>query len=116
MTYNNFTKVVHAGVRNLIQYRGDYDSIFQTSTYVQSGSHGVHKVGIILVPETRLEMLWKESFAAPRGAKYGLPFSSRSCCGAGDHSNIEPGDEVIVCDDVYGGTGRLFAHFSLSTT
>jgi cystathionine beta-lyase/cystathionine gamma-synthase len=81
--------------------------IYQTSTYVQPrlGEHKGYEYSRTGNPtRTALE----ECIASLEGGKYGLAFAS----GMGAETTImylfKPGDHVLVSNDVYGGTYRLF--------
>ena len=101
------TLAVHAGVKPDPSTGAIMTPIFATSTYVQSspGKHRGYEYSRTLNP-TR-EVL-EASLAALEGGGFGLATSSG--CTAADivlHL-LNSGDEVICCDDVYGGTSRLF--------
>ncbi len=51
----------------------------------------------------------EEKLASLEKAKYGLAFASGLAAETAIiHSFIKPGDHIIACDDLYGGTKRLF--------
>lgn len=81
--------------------------IYQTSTYVQQ-SPGVHKGFEYARSRNPTRDALEANLAALEGAKYGLAFSSG--CGAMTTLMLlfNAGDHFVVCDDVYGGTFRLF--------
>ena len=81
--------------------------IYQTSTYVQK-SPGEHLGWDYSRAGNPTRDSLEEAFAKLEGAKHGLAFSSGLAAEQAIIQTLEPGDEVIVCDDVYGGTGRLF--------
>lgn len=81
--------------------------IYQTSTFVQSAP-GEHKGWDYSRAGNPTRDALEESFAALEGAKYGLAFSSGLAAEQAIIQILEPGSRIIVCDDVYGGTGRLF--------
>lgn len=107
MRSSDFTKVVHAGEHGDPRTGAVMTPIFQTSTYTQS-EPGVHKGWDYSRAGNPTRDGVEEAFAALEGAKYGMAFSSGLAAEQAIIQVLNPGDEVIVCDDVYGGTGRLF--------
>jgi cystathionine gamma-lyase len=103
----DFTKVVHAGVEPDPRTGAIMTPIFQTSTYVQSAPNE-HKGWDYSRAGNPTRDALEEAFAALEGAKYGLAFSSGLAAEQAIIQILNPGDHVLVCDDVYGGTGRLF--------
>jgi cystathionine beta-lyase/cystathionine gamma-synthase len=81
--------------------------IYQTSTFVQEalGQHKGYEYGRTGNP-TRAAL--ETCLAALEGAQYGLAFAT----GMGAETTLmytfKPGDHLIVANDVYGGTYRLF--------
>ncbi|MGI8589026.1 MAG: cystathionine gamma-synthase [Chloroflexia bacterium] len=81
--------------------------IYQTSTYVQDalGQHKGYEYGRTGNP-TRAAL--ENCLAALEGATHGLAFST----GMGAESTLmctfKPGDHLLVANDVYGGTYRIF--------
>lgn len=104
---HDFTKVVHAGEHPDERTGAIMTPIFQTSTFVQS-EPGVHKGWDYSRAGNPTRDALEEAFAILEGAKYGLAFSSGLAAEQAIIQILNPGDEVLVCDDVYGGTGRLF--------
>jgi len=51
----------------------------------------------------------EQCIAALEGGKHGLAFASGSAAGAAVLQTLKPGDHVVACDDVYGGTYRQLA-------
>lgn len=105
--HRDYTKVVHAGVEPEPMTGAVMTPIFQTSTFVQQAP-GEHKGWDYSRAGNPTRDALERSFAALESAKYGLAFSSGLAAEQAIIQILEPGDEVIVCDDVYGGTGRLF--------
>ena len=104
---SDYTKVVHAGVKPDKETGAIMTPIYQTSTYVQS-EPGIHQGWDYSRAGNPTRDALEASFAALEGAKYGLAFSSGLAAEQAIIQTLDPGSEVIVCDDVYGGTGRLF--------
>ncbi|HEX5465731.1 MAG TPA: aminotransferase class I/II-fold pyridoxal phosphate-dependent enzyme [Candidatus Limnocylindrales bacterium] len=82
--------------------------IYQTSTFAQEavgqprGGWEYARTG----NPTRARL--EEAVAALEGGRFGLAFASGSATTAAIAALAVPGDEVVVSDDVYGGTYRLF--------
>lgn len=102
-----FTKAVHAGVEPDSRTGAIMTPIFQTSTYVQSAP-GEHKGWDYSRAGNPTRDALESAFATLEGAKYGLAFSSGLAGVQAIIQTLEPPCKVVVCDDVYGGTGRLF--------
>ncbi len=103
----DFTKVVHAGVEPEPHTGAIMTPIFQTSTYVQQAP-GEHQGWDYSRAGNPTRDALEDSLAALESTKYGLAFSSGLAAEQAIIQVLEPGAEILVCDDVYGGTGRLF--------
>src|SRR6266542_5604658 len=81
--------------------------IYQTSTYVQEalGVHKGYEYGRTQNP-TRLAL--ERNLAAIEGGKAAFAFASGMAAIGAIATMLEAGDHVIVSDNVYGGTFRLF--------
>lgn len=101
------TLCVHGGVEPEPVTGAIMPPIFQTSTYVQSGP-GEHKGYDYSRAGNPTRDAYEKSLALLEGAAYGLSFSSGLAAIQAIAQLLSPGDRVLVCDDVYGGTGRLF--------
>lgn len=101
------TTVVHAGVAPDPSTGAIMTPIFQTSTYVQS-EPGVHQGYDYSRADNPTREALERSLAALEDADYGLAFSSGLAAEQAIIHGLATGDHVLVCDDVYGGTGRLF--------
>ncbi|MFC2186060.1 cystathionine gamma-synthase [Fulvivirgaceae bacterium LMO-SS25] len=101
------TKAVHAGVEPDPATGAIMTPIYQTSTYVQS-SPGQHKGYEYSRTHNPTRDALQKSLAALENGKYGLCFSSGM--GAIDSvvKLLQPGDEVVSTNDLYGGTYRIF--------
>lgn len=104
---NHFTSCVHAGVKPDKETGAIMTPIFQTSTYVQQAP-GEHQGWDYSRAGNPTRDALEASLAALEGADYGLSFSSGLAAEQAIIQTLEPGAQIIVCDDVYGGTGRLF--------
>src|SRR6476620_12800901 len=101
------TKIVHAGVEPDPSTGAIMTPIFQTSTYVQSAP-GKHKGYEYARSQNPTRKALEEAFAVIENGKYGLAFSSGVAATDAVIKLLQPGDEVIAANDMYGGTYRLF--------
>jgi cystathionine gamma-lyase len=102
-----YTRAVHAGMRPEPTTGAIMTPIFMTSTFVQS-EPGVHQGYDYTRAGNPTRTVYEEALAALEGAKYGHAFSSGLAAEEAIVQLADPGTRVLVCDDVYGGTGRLF--------
>lgn len=102
------TIAVHAGTEPEPTTGAIMTPIFMTSTYVQEAP-GVHKGYDYSRADNPTREAHEKALAAiERGATKALAFSSGLAAEQAILQLLNPGDRIIVCDDVYGGTGRLF--------
>src|SRR6187549_685177 len=111
MTYGFETLAIHAGQEPEPRTGAVVPPIYQTSTYAQDAVDAPrlgHDYARSINP-TRTAL--QECLAAIEGGSRGLAFASglaaedtllRTVC--------RPGDHVVIPDDAYGGTYRLFAN------
>lgn len=101
------TKAVHAGVEADPSTGAIMTPIYQTSTYVQE-SPGKHKGYAYARGANPTRNALQQSIAALENATYAICFSSGM--GATDTviKLLNPGDEVITSNDLYGGSYRMF--------
>lgn len=103
------TKAIHAGVEPDPSTGAIMTPIYQTSTYVQE-SPGVNKgYGYARGKNPTREAL-QANLAALENGKYCVCFSSGVAATDAVLKLLNPGDEVITGDDLYGGTYRLFVN------
>ena len=101
------TKAIHAGVHADPTTGAIMTPIYQTSTYVQE-SPGVNKgYGYARGKNPTREAL-QDALAALENGKHCVAFSSGVAATDAVLKLLQPGDEVITGDDLYGGTYRLF--------
>jgi cystathionine beta-lyase/cystathionine gamma-synthase len=101
------TKFIHAGVEPDPSTGAIMTPIYQTSTYVQQGpaeNKGYEYARSQNPTRTALEA----AFAAIENGRHGLAFSSGVAATDAVIKLLQPGDEVITGNDLYGGTYRLF--------
>jgi cystathionine beta-lyase len=101
------TKAIHAGVHADEATGAIMTPIYQTSTYVQEGvgNHKGYEYSRTLNP-TRHAL--EKNIAAIENGKYGACFGSGLAAIDCIIKMLNPGDEVISTNDLYGGTFRLF--------
>ncbi|WP_373493413.1 cystathionine gamma-synthase [Aquiflexum sp.] len=101
------TKAIHAGVEPDPSTGAIMTPIFQTSTYVQR-SPGDHKGYEYSRTHNPTRTALQNNLAALENGNHGLCFSSG--LGAIDAiiKLLNPGDEVISTNDLYGGSYRIF--------
>ncbi|MEO6330770.1 MAG: cystathionine gamma-synthase [Ginsengibacter sp.] len=101
------TKLIHAGIEPDPSTGAIMTPIYQTSTYVQAapGDHQGYEYARTQNP-TRHAL--QRAIAAIENGKYGLCFSSGMAATDAVIKLLNPGDEVIAANDMYGGTYRLF--------
>lgn len=101
------TKTIHAGVQPDSATGAIMTPIYQTSTYIQEGvgNHKGYEYSRTLNP-TRHAL--EKNIAALENGKYGACFGSGLAAIDCVIKMLNPGDEVISTNDLYGGTYRLF--------
>lgn len=114
--YKLDTKLIHAGVHPDPTTGAIMTPIYQTSTYVQTGP-GEHKGYEYARTQNPTRTVLQNALAAIENAKYGLCFGSGMAATDAVLKLMAPGDEVIVSNDLYGGTYRVmtkvFAHYGI---
>jgi cystathionine gamma-lyase len=101
------TLAIHAGQEPDPSTGAIMTPIYQTSTYVQS-SPGVHKGYEYSRTHNPTRKALEDCLAALEGARHGMAFSSGCAATTTVLHLLQAGDHVVCCDDVYGGTFRLF--------
>ena len=101
------TKLIHAGISPDPSTGAIMTPIYQTSTYVQTAP-GDHKGYEYARTQNPTRTALQNSLAAIENGKYALCFSSGMAATDAVIKILEPGDEVIAANDMYGGTYRLF--------
>ncbi len=100
------TKVIHAGVSPDPSTGAIMTPIFQTSTYVQEAP-GVHKGFEYARTQNPTRSALESNLAALENAKGALSFSSGLAAMDAILKMLNPGDEIISTNDLYGGSYRL---------
>ena len=101
------TKTIHAGLSADPSTGAIMTPIFQTSTYVQDGI-GKHKGFEYSRTQNPTRIALESNIAALENGKYGLAFASGMSAIDAVVKLLKPGDEVISCSDLYGGSYRVF--------
>ena len=101
------TKLIHAGSEPDPSTGAIMTPIYQTSTYVQSAP-GKHKGFEYARSQNPTRKALEEAFAVIENGGFGLAFSSGVAATDAVIKLLQPGDEVICGNDMYGGTYRLF--------
>ncbi len=101
------TRAIHAGQPPEAKSGAVMTPIYQTSTYAQV-SPGEHTGYEYSRTDNPTRTAYQQCLAALEGGKYGLAFSSGLATTDCILHTLKAGDHVVCCDDVYGGTYRLF--------
>ncbi|MBN8855323.1 MAG: cystathionine gamma-synthase [Sphingobacteriales bacterium 50-39] len=101
------TKLIHAGIEPDPTTGAIMTPIYQTSTYVQSAP-GQHKGYEYARSQNPTRQVLESAMAHIENGKYGLCFGSGVAATDAVLRLLNPGDEVIAANDMYGGTYRLF--------
>ncbi len=101
------TKAIHAGVEADEATGAIMTPIYQTSTYVQEGI-GMHKGYEYSRTKNPTRNALEQNIAALENGKFGACFASGLAAIDCLLKMLNPGDEVISTNDLYGGTFRLF--------
>lgn len=101
------TKFIHAGVEPDPSTGAIMTPIYQTSTFVQEAP-AQHKGYEYARSQNPTRTALEAAFAAIENGKFGLAFSSGVAATDAVIKLLQPGDEVICGNDMYGGTYRLF--------
>lgn len=101
------TKMIHAGAVPDPSTGAIMTPIYQTSTYVQTAP-GDHKGYEYARSQNPTRKALEDALAIIENGKYALSFGSGVAATDSVMKLLQPGDEVIAANDMYGGTYRLF--------
>jgi cystathionine gamma-lyase len=101
------TKALHAGIEPDASTGAIMTPIYQTSTYAQP-SPGVHKGYEYSRTLNPTRHALEKNLSALENGKHGLAFGSGLAAIDACMRLLNPGEEVISTNDLYGGTYRLF--------
>ena len=105
--YRYNTKLIHGGQFLEKSYHAIMPPIYQTSTYAQT-SPGKHKGYEYSRTHNPTRAALERAMASIENGKYGFAFSSGMAAIDAVLKMFCPGDEIIVTNDLYGGSYRLF--------
>ena len=101
------TKTIHGGQKPEEATGSVMPPVFFTSTYAQS-SPGTHKGYVYSRAANPTRKALEDNFAALENGTHGFAFASGLSAIDCVLRLLNPGDEVIAGDDLYGGTYRMF--------
>lgn len=101
------TKTIHGGQKPDPAYGAVMPPIYQTSTYAQT-TPGGHKGFEYSRSHNPTRQALENAFASLENGAFGLAFGSGLAAIDAVLKLLQPGDEVISTNDLYGGTYRLF--------
>ncbi|WP_434382325.1 cystathionine gamma-synthase [Melittangium boletus] len=101
------TLAIHAGQEPDPTTGAIMTPVYLTSTYVQAGP-GEHKGYEYSRTQNPTRKALQDCLAALEGAKHGLAYASGLAATDNLMHLLNAGDHVVVSDDVYGGTFRIF--------
>ena len=102
------TKAIHGGQENIDPAYGSVmPPIYQTSTYEQE-TPGKHKGFEYSRSANPTRTALEKSVASLENGKHGLAFASGLAAIDAILKLLEPGDEIVSTNDLYGGSYRLF--------
>ncbi len=101
------TKAIHAGQEPDPSTGAIMTPIFQTATYAQAGL-GEHKGFEYSRTQNPTRNALQECMAALEDGRYGLAFASGMAAETAILSLLSAGDHIVSCDDLYGGSYRIF--------
>lgn len=101
------TKVIHAGIEPDASSGAIMTPIFQTSTYVQNAP-GDHKGFEYARTHNPTRDVLQNQLAALENGNHGICFASGLAATDAIAKLFSSGDHIISCNDLYGGTYRIF--------
>src|SRR5213080_5119395 len=101
------TTAIHAGQEPESATGAVSVPIYQTSTYAQEGL-GKHKGFEYARTSNPTRLALERNLAALEGAKFGYAFASGMAAIDATLRLVKSGEHVVVSDNTYGGTFRLF--------
>lgn len=100
------TKVIHAGISPDPSTGAVMTPIYQTSTYAQAAP-GKHKGYEYARTQNPTRSVLEKNLAALEEGRFGICFSSGMAAMDSIMKLLNPGDEIISTNDLYGGSYRL---------
>lgn len=102
------TRAIHAGQAPDPSTGAICTPIYQTSTFVQKSPGVIVEEYDYSRAANPTRAALEANIASLEGGKFGLAFSSGVAATGVVIHLLSAGDHVVLCDDVYGGTNRLF--------
>lgn len=113
------TKVIHAGISPDPSTGAIMTPIYQTSTFVQK-SPGQHQGYEYARTQNPTRTVLQNNLAALENGRHGVAFSSGLAAMDAILKLLNPGDEIIATNDLYGGSYRLlkqvYENYGIHTT
>jgi len=101
------SKTIHGGQKPDVAYGAVMPPIYQTSTYAQT-TPGGHKGYAYARSANPTRTALEKALASIENGNYALAFASGMAAIDAVVKLLNPGDEVLSTDDLYGGSYRLF--------
>ncbi len=101
------TKAIHAGQEPDPTTGSIMTPIYQTSTFAQAGM-GEHKGYEYARTGNPTRTALEKCLAELENGRYGLAFASGLAAESAVLNLLSSGDHIVSCDDLYGGTYRIF--------
>ncbi len=101
------TRAIHAGQGPDPTTGAIMTPLYLTSTYVQEAP-GVHKGYEYSRTSNPTRKAYENCIASLEGGEFGFSFASGCAATTTVLHMLQSGDHVVACDDLYGGTFRLF--------
>jgi cystathionine gamma-lyase len=102
------TRCIHAGQEPDPTTGAIMTPVYQTSTFVQSSPGQFIENYDYSRSANPTRTALEENLASLEGGRHGISFASGSASLAACIHLLSAGDHVLLCDDVYGGTFRMF--------
>ncbi len=102
------TRAIHAGQAPDPTTGAIMTPIYQTSTFVQKSPGVIVEDYDYSRAANPTRKAFEENIASLEGGAHGLAFSSGVAATSAVLHLLKAGESVMLCDDVYGGTNRLF--------
>lgn len=104
------TRCIHAGQSPDPSTGAIMTPVYQTSTYVQSSPGEFKRPYDYSRSANPTRSALESNLASLEGGSMGIAFASGVASIAACLHLLSAGDHVVLCDDVYGGTYRIFQH------
>ncbi len=102
------TLAIHAGQKPDVATGATIVPVYQTTTFTQDAI-GADRGFVYARSGNPTRAALEACLAALEGARFGLAYASGMAAVAGTMQLLRAGDHVVVADDLYGGSHRLFS-------